>query len=109
MVIVSTTGYFISVLGPYLADSKNSDSGILNHAVRNNIEEIKNWAQPNDIFVVDRGFRDSRQVLEEMGIKAQMPKFMPKGAKQLTTMDANHSRFVTKVYMIYHLPHYFLK
>ncbi|XP_060602549.1 uncharacterized protein LOC132755673 [Ruditapes philippinarum] len=97
MVIVSTTGYFISVLGPYLVDSKNSDSGILNHAVRNNIEEIKNWAQPNDIFVVDRGFRDSLQVLEEMGIKAQMPKFMPKGAKQLTTMDANHSRLVTKV------------
>lgn len=32
MMIVSTTGYIVSVLGPYLADPKNNDSSILNHS-----------------------------------------------------------------------------
>lgn len=40
MVIVSTSGYFVSVLGPYLADSKNNDSSILNHIIRTNAEDI---------------------------------------------------------------------
>jgi len=52
IIIVSTSGYFISVLGPYFADSKNNDASILKHIMNNNIEEIKNWINPNDIFVV---------------------------------------------------------
>lgn len=33
MVICTTSGYFLSILGPYFADSKNKDAAILNHAV----------------------------------------------------------------------------
>ena len=97
MVIVTTSGYFVSVLGPYLSDSKNNDASILTHIMKTNVEDIKNWAQDDDIFVVDRGFRDALPLLDDMGIQAEMPKFLSKGQKQLSTEDANMSRLVTKV------------
>ncbi|KAH3779575.1 hypothetical protein DPMN_157378 [Dreissena polymorpha] len=97
MVIVTTTGYFVSILGPYFSDSKNNDASILNHILCNNIEEIKEWIKPNDVFVVDHGFRDSITLLSNMGIHAEMPAFINKGVKQMPTEDANTSRLVTKV------------
>ena len=101
MVIVTTSGYFISVIGQYLANSKNNDASILHHRIKNNIEEIKNWVKENDIFVVDRGFRDATSLLEELGIHAQMPSFLPRGSKQLPTDLANSSRLLTKVCLLY--------
>ncbi|XP_056002877.1 uncharacterized protein LOC130049408 isoform X1 [Ostrea edulis] len=95
VIIVSTTGYFISVLGPYLA--RNNDATILNHIMRSNIEDIRNWVNENDIFVVDRGFRDSLDYLQEMGICAKMPTFLTKGEKQMPTENANTSRLVSKI------------
>jgi hypothetical protein len=95
MVIVTTTGHFLSVMGPYLA--KNNDATILTHIMKSNIEDIRNWVQENDIFIVDRGFRDSLDYLEELGIQAKMPSFMAKGEKQMPTENANTSRLVTKV------------
>ena len=96
MVNVTTSGYFVSVIGPYMADAKNNDAAILNHILETNVEDIKNWVKDDDVFIVDRGFRDSLE-LEDMGIKAQMPSFMIKGEKQMSTEDANTSRLVTKV------------
>ena len=46
---------------------------------------------------MDRGFRDSLELLEELGIKAHMPYFMKKGDKQMPTEEANATRLVTKV------------
>ena len=34
--------------------------------------------EENDVFIVDRRFRDSMAYLEELGIKAVMPSFMRK-------------------------------
>ncbi|VDI73743.1 Hypothetical predicted protein [Mytilus galloprovincialis] len=95
MVVVSTTGHFVSILGPYL--SRNNDASILNHMMKCNVDDIKSFVNENDIFVVDRGFRDSISLLEELGIKAAMPTFMKKGEKQMSDADANTSRMVTKV------------
>ena len=97
MMIVSTTGYIITVLGPYLADAKKNDSSILNHSIQSNTEDIKRWIQEEDVFVVDRGFRDSESLLQDLGITVQMPAFLQKGKKQLNTEEANCSRLVTKV------------
>jgi hypothetical protein len=79
MVIVTTTGHFLSVIGPYLA--KNNDATILTQIMKSNIEDIRNWVQENDIFIVERGFRDSLDYLEELGIQAKIPSFMAKGEK----------------------------
>lgn len=83
-VISTTSGYFLSILGPYLADSKNSDAAIHNHVIAKNVDTIRQWVKDEDVMVyfVDRGFRDSLQVLEDLGIKAQMPSFLKKGDKQ---------------------------
>ncbi|KAK3102132.1 hypothetical protein FSP39_009062 [Pinctada imbricata] len=95
MVIVSTTGYFISVMGPYLA--RNNDASILNHILETNVEDIRGWIQEDDVFIVDRGFRDSAAYLEKLGIKAEMPAFMTRGESQMSTDSANTSRLVTKI------------
>ena len=98
MVIVTTTGYYVSVLGPYFADSKNNDASILNHIINNNGEKIKGWVKPSDIFVVDRRFTDSLQLLEDLGIRAEIPAFMKRGEKQMMSEDTNTSRLVTKIF-----------
>lgn len=95
MVIVSTTGYFISIIGPYFA--KDNDASILNHIMKSNIEDIRSWIQDDDVFIVDRGFRDSITYLQDLGIKVEMPSFMEKGERQMSTEAANTSRLVTKV------------
>ncbi|CAC5378408.1 unnamed protein product [Mytilus coruscus] len=95
MVVVSTTGHFVAILGPYL--SRNNDASILNHMMKCNVDDIKSCVNDKDIFVVDRGLRDSITLLEELSIKAAMPTFMKKGGKQMSDADANTSRMVTKV------------
>lgn len=45
-------------------------------------------------FVVDR---DSGEILNDLGITMEMPTFLPKGATELQTKDANCSRLVTKI------------
>ncbi|XP_052099022.1 uncharacterized protein LOC127733747 [Mytilus californianus] len=97
MIIVSSTGYILSILGPYLADHKNNDAGILKHNLKTNMENMNEWIQPGDVLIVDRGFRDASEMLDDFGIQAEMPKFLPKGQKQFTTEEANASRLVTKI------------
>ncbi|XP_060081090.1 scavenger receptor cysteine-rich type 1 protein M160-like [Ylistrum balloti] len=96
MIFVTTTGYIVSVLGPYFADSKNNDASILNQILNSNIQEIKEWIQENDVFVFDRGFRDSMDLLQQLGIQTEMPSFS-KQRKQHTTGESNASRLVTKI------------
>uniref|UniRef100_K1REP5 Cysteinyl-tRNA synthetase, cytoplasmic n=1 Tax=Magallana gigas TaxID=29159 RepID=K1REP5_MAGGI len=79
-------------MGPYI--TKNSDATILNHVMKTNIEDICDWVREEDIFVIDRGFRDSLDFLEEMGIQAQMPSFMTKGEKQMPTENANSMQYL---------------
>ena len=95
MVVVTTTGQFAVILGPWIA--RNNDASILNHLLKCNINDIKGLVKDNDIFVVDRGFRDSLTLLEDLGIKTAMPSFMKKDEKHMSDIDANTSRMVTKV------------
>ena len=97
MLVFASDGYIITVIGPYLADGKNNDAQITKHAFGNNVENIKNWFQADDVMVVDRGYRDCLDFLAELGIKTEMPHFLPKGQKQHTTREGNESRYVTKV------------
>jgi hypothetical protein len=57
---------------------------------------VRITSNENDIVILDRGFRDALPFLEEIGIKGEMPKFLKKGEKQMSTEDANLSRLVTK-------------
>ena len=97
MMLVATDGYILTVLGPYLADGKNSDAKITEQMLNSNVQDINDWFEEDDFMVVDRGFRDAVDILKDFGINAQMPHFLNKSQKQHTTEEANESRLVTKV------------
>lgn len=56
---------------------------------------LKQYFQANDIFILDRGFRDSVNLLESCNYRPCMPESLLEGEHQLTTAQANRSRCVT--------------
>lgn len=40
-----TSGYLLSILGPYFANSKKNDAAILNHAIAKNVDTIRQWVK----------------------------------------------------------------
>ncbi|CAF2050509.1 unnamed protein product [Rotaria magnacalcarata] len=97
MMIVSTDGYIISTIGPFLADGLNNDAQIMKNIIYNNQDGFMDWVRPNDLFVVDRGFRDCVPHLEKYGYKVKMPFFLNKNQSQFTTAEANETRLITKI------------
>ncbi|CAC5358837.1 unnamed protein product [Mytilus coruscus] len=61
------------------------------------MENMNELIQPGDVLIVDRGFMDVSEMLDDLGIQAEMPKILPKGQKQFTTEEADASRLVTKI------------
>lgn len=96
VVVTGPTGYFLDIHGPYFSNARNNDANILNQKLRRLADDMLAWFRPEDIFVVDRGYRDSIGLLQELGIDHQMPSMLAPGQKQFTTEQANHSRLVTK-------------
>lgn len=54
--VVTTSGFILSVLGIYLAVSKNMDANILKHTISQGNQDL---ALKKDVFVVNRGYRDA--------------------------------------------------
>ncbi|XP_065213296.1 uncharacterized protein LOC135840599 [Planococcus citri] len=96
MMLVSSTGYIIDVIGPFYADGKNNDANIMAAILKANANCLFSWLKPNDIFIVDRGFRDCLGLLEELGFIYKMPHFLSKG-QQHSMEEANESRLITKM------------
>ncbi|KMQ84353.1 hypothetical protein RF55_17906 [Lasius niger] len=88
--------YILEVFGPYFADGKNNDASILTSIMRSDANRLRSWLQPNDVFVVDRGFRDCLEMLEDLGLITKMPHFLREGS-QHTTSEANESRLIPYV------------
>lgn len=72
MMVVIIFGYIVFVLGLYLFDFKNNDVGIFNYMIKKNVEEMRSWLNDGDMFIVDCGFRDSVNVLFDIGIWMEM-------------------------------------
>ena len=62
-----------------------------------NAEDMRNWFSEGDVHIVDRGFRDVTELLNDCGIKTEMPHFLKKSDKQHSTEEASEFRLVTKV------------
>lgn len=93
MMVVSPNGYILEVFGPYPANL--NDAEILKKILSEN-NSLRETFIENDVFLVDRGFRDSISALQTSGYVACMPHFIDTNATQLTWRQANKSRFVTK-------------
>lgn len=50
-----------------------------------------------DVLIVDRGFRDSLELLQELSIRAKMPSFVQKGESDLSVEESNITGLVTKI------------
>ena len=83
-------------MGPYYCNGHNNDASITENIMDVNFNDIKNWFEPEDIFVVDRGFRDCLEYLENKGFDTKMPCFL-KNKSHHNTVDANYSRIISKI------------
>lgn len=91
--LVCSDGYIIDVLGPYSAVT--SDATIMANIVNNKDSPFHWILEQGDALILDRGFRDSIQALEECGYEAHIPPTKARGSSQLTTDEANKSRLIT--------------
>ncbi|XP_035452082.2 uncharacterized protein LOC118277412 [Spodoptera frugiperda] len=91
--IVSCDGHIIDVVGPYAATQ--TDAEIMNHLFEAEDSLYRQLFQPNDIFILDRGFRDAIPLLQRLGYQIHKPESLDHGQTQLSTEQANKSRKVT--------------
>lgn len=66
MVIVGIDGYIFDVIGLYFVDSLNNDVFIIKYFLRYSYL-VRFWFKENDVFIVDWGFWDVVDFLEEVG------------------------------------------
>ena len=99
MSIVLPDGHVLETIGPFYSDGHNNDAGMTSKILKEEGYGVLDWlkSSPNQVMVVDRGFRNVIDELQSMGITAQMPSIDVKGSKQPSTESANKSRLVTKV------------
>ena len=91
--IVSCDGHIIDVVGPYAATQ--TDAEIMNHLFQAEDSPYRQLFQRNDVFILDRGFRDAIPLLETLGFQIHKPESLGPGQTQLTNEQANKSRKVT--------------
>jgi len=97
MIYASPSGYIIDIgRQAFYADGKNNDASIFINQTQDPMG-IMGFAEPGDILVWDRGFRDANELASNLGFTVHMPHFLPRGQSQHTTIEANESRMVTKI------------
>ena len=91
--MVCSDGYIIDVLGPYAATT--SDASIMTSLCANEDNPFHWMFHQNDVFILDRGFRDSVVDLQSLGYEPHIPPTKDRNESQLTTEQANKARLVT--------------
>lgn len=94
--ISNTRWLHLSHKGPYFSDARNNDAAMLLKEFNDDVEGMRAWFEEGGIVLVDRGYRDATDFLEGIGIRYEMPAFLQRNERQLSTEDANRSRLVTK-------------
>lgn len=92
MLCVASDGYILCTVGPFMATE--NDASIMKKILPESIPAMRNFEE-GDIMLVDRGFRDCIEEFESSGFEVLMPA-LAGGNRQLSTIDANRTRLVTK-------------
>jgi DDE superfamily endonuclease len=88
------SGKWYDLIGPFYADGDHNDAKIWNYIVEENLGNICDaFDEENDEFLGDRGFRD----VDDERFSFFIPLSLKKGQKQLSTIDANVTRKVTRL------------
>lgn len=93
MMGVLTNGRILCVLGPFKAT--DNDASITDKIFNNPSIASLSSLNPEDILIVDRGFRDCETMLVNLGYVVKKPACNARG--RLTTEEANETRMVTRV------------
>ena len=93
------------MIGPFPGDVNYNDAKITEEIIDKETEIMDLMNSNNTCCILDRGFRDAQSPLEAKGINVQMPAFKPKGVNQLSPIDANRSRLVTKLRFVVETVH----
>ena len=93
MSIIHLDGYVVDIIGPF--EGTLNDANITKEILETN-NCLTTWLNGTGQMIVDRGFRDIIEVLQQLGYEVHMPAFLKKGEKQLSTADINLSRLCTK-------------
>ncbi|EFN70468.1 hypothetical protein EAG_10826, partial [Camponotus floridanus] len=99
--ICTTNGYIVDLAGPF--NGTINDAKILQRVLENETG-LMSILKKGDVFVLDRGFRDVKNFLEDKGFVALMPA-LKGNTKQLSTEDSNSSRCVTKIHWVIECVH----
>ena len=91
--IVASNGYIIDVVGPFAATK--TDAQIMQHIMNDEEHPLHFLLQENDVFILDRGFRDALKSIEACGYEYYVPPTKDRRETQLTTEQANEARAVT--------------
>ncbi len=110
-VICAPNGKIVDIYG--LFEATKNDATILTDILSNE-KDLTTLLQPNDVFLLDRGFRDCVEHLKNTyNINSQMPSLQQKSTnnnnKQLSALEANQTRFVTKCRWVIEVVNSFLK
>lgn len=73
-----------SILGSFFANGRNNDASILKYMVKSNDENLLQWFKKDDIIILDRGFRDSIEFLNDIGFCTKFPAFLGPKEKQFS-------------------------
>jgi len=95
MMLVLPSGRIVEAAGAFGANGTNNDATILQYMLEKT--NLKDFLMEGDKMIVDRGFRDIKDGMEEAGYTVYMPELLKKGVNQFQTDEANRSRKVTKV------------
>lgn len=93
MMGVQTNGRILFVLGPFKAT--DNDAKITECIFTNQSVSSISTLMPEDIMIVDRGFRNCETMLINLGFHVKKPASNDKG--KLSTKEANETRMVTRV------------
>lgn len=91
--IVFSDGHILDVLGPYAA--VKTDADIMSDIMQDEENPLHYFLQENDVFLLDRGFRDSLGDIEACGYSSYVPPSKSRNETQLTTEQSNEARSVT--------------
>lgn len=74
-----------------------NDAAVLQHEFENDMERMSTWLHERDILILDRGYRDVTELLDNLGITWKIPAFLEGNSEQLSTEQSNDSPLGTKV------------
>ena len=94
MSLVLPDGCVLDLIGQFYG--KNNDASIP-RSVLDTCTDLSVLCQDNDVYFIDRGFRDVIEDFQALDDDAKMPSLLFKKHSQLSAIDANESRMITTI------------